>query len=178
MPKTVVVYRSISGFTRKYAEWLAEELHADLFDARKVDAKKLSEYSLIIFGGSLHAVGISGVSLIKDNLPSLADKKIIVFAVGASPSKEGIIEEIRENNFSEQQQGNLKLFYLRGGFNYGKLDFGNKVLMAFFRVRLAFKKNKTPDEKGMLAAYAKPMDFTRKENIREIVDYAKSLIDS
>lgn len=147
-----------------------------LYDARKVDAEKLSECSLIIFGGSLHAVGINGLNLLKDNLPKLADKKIIVFAVGASPPKEGILDEIGKNNFSHEQQRHLKLFYLRGGFNYGKLDFRNKVLMALLRVKLAFKRNKMPDERGMLAAYAKPMDFTKAENIGEIVAYARSLI--
>ena len=54
---------------------------------------------MIIFGGSLHAVGINGIKLIKENLSLLADKKIIVFAVGASAPKEGIVDEIRKRNF-------------------------------------------------------------------------------
>ena len=35
--KTVVVYKSISGFTKKYAEWIAHELRADLLGAKKID---------------------------------------------------------------------------------------------------------------------------------------------
>jgi hypothetical protein len=35
--------------------------------------------------------------------------------------------------------------------------------------------DREPDEKGMLAAYANPMDFTKKENIRPLIDYARSL---
>ncbi len=172
MPTTVVVYRSISGFTKKYAEWIAQECKADLFEASTISSEKLSEYSLIIFGGSLHAVGINGLKLIKESLPKLTDKKIIVFAVGASPPKEGILTEIFERNFSGMNTGNLKLFYLRGGFNFGKLDLTNKILMALFRVRVSLKTKKTPDERGMLAAFPKPIDCTRLENIRELVDYA------
>ena len=175
MLRIVVVYRSISGFTKKYAAWIAEDLNADLYDARKVNAEKLSEYDLIIFGGSLHAVGINGIKILKENLPRLADKKIIVFAVGASPPRESILDEVRNSNFSEEEQKRLKLFYLRGGFNFSKLDRSNKVLMALFRVRVNLKKNKTPDEKGMLAAYAKPLDCIRKENTKELIEYAKSL---
>jgi menaquinone-dependent protoporphyrinogen IX oxidase len=171
MPTTVVVYRSISGFTKKYAEWIAQECKADLFDARTISTEKLLEYSIIIFGGSLHAVGINGLNLVKESLPKLMDKKIVVFAVGASPPTEGILSKILERNFSGIDTGNLKLFYLRGGFNFGKLDLTNKILMALFRVRISFKKKKTPDEKGMLAAYSKPIDCTRRENIRELVDY-------
>jgi hypothetical protein len=90
--------------------------------------------------------------------------------------KKASLEEIGKNNFSDEQQRHLKLFYLRGGFKYGKLDLKNKVLMALLRVKLMFKRTKTPDERGMLAAYAKPMDFTKAENIGEIVAYARSLI--
>jgi menaquinone-dependent protoporphyrinogen IX oxidase len=175
MLRTVVVYRSISGFTKKYAEWIAEELKADLFETREISAEKICGYDLIIFGGSLHAVGISGVKLLKKNISQLVDKKIVVFAVGASPPKEGIVNEIRKNNFSYEEQENLELFYLRGGFKFSKLDFANKIIMALFRVKLIITKNKTPDERGMLAAYSKPIDCTRKENIKGIIEYVKSL---
>jgi len=42
--KTVVVYKSISGFTKKYAEWIAEELDADLFRIEKIDIDILLKY--------------------------------------------------------------------------------------------------------------------------------------
>ena len=113
MLRTAVVYRSISGFTKKYAEWISEELKADLFDARGIEAERLSGYDLIIFGGSLHAVGINGVKLIKQNFSPLADKKIVVFAVGASSPKENIETEILNRNFSNEEQKNLKSYYCR-----------------------------------------------------------------
>lgn len=174
LPKTIVTYQSTSGFTKKYAEWIAQEFEADLFEARNTDTKKLSEYSTIIFGGSLHAVGIKGIKLIKKALPRLTDKKIVVFAVGASPPKEGIVEEIMKNNFSINSQDSFKLFYLRGGFDFSKLDLQNKIIMTLYRARLSVKKKKSADEIGMLAAYSKPMDFTRKENLRQLIEYVKS----
>jgi len=36
------------------------------------------------------------------------------------------------------------------------------------------KKALTRDEKGMLAAYDKPVDFTKKEYIADIVSYVNS----
>lgn len=65
--KTVVVYKSISGFTKKYAEWIAEELETDLLRLEKNDIDILLKYDIIIYGGCLHAVGISGVNIIKNN---------------------------------------------------------------------------------------------------------------
>jgi len=112
MLRTVVVYKSISGFTKQYATWIAEDLHADIYDAKAIKSEKLAEYDLIIFGGSLHATGINGVKTIKENLPLLKDKKMIVFGVGASPLREGLLEEIRNNNFSVEEQKHVRFFYL------------------------------------------------------------------
>lgn len=175
MPRTVVIYRSISGFTKKYAEWIAEELEADIFNRTEITGEKLSDYSTIIFGGSLHAVGVNGIKIIKKNLHRLSDKKIIIFAVGATPPTKEALDEIKNKNFTPEEQKKIQFYYLRGGFDYDKLDLKNKILMKLLQIRLTLKRNRTPDEKGMLAAYSKPMDFTKKEKIKKIVDYARNL---
>ena len=176
MARALVLYRSTSGFTKKYAEWIAQDLNADLFETKDFDQARFSEYDLIIFGGSLHAVGINGVKIVKENLPRLTGKKLVVFAVGASPPRESIPVEVVNKNFTAEQQKSIKFFYLRGGFDYSKLDWPNKVLMTLMRVKLSLKKkeNRTPDEIGMLAAFSKPIDCTRKENIADILSYARS----
>jgi len=53
-------------------------------------------------------------------------------------------------------------------------DFIDKLLMTLFKWVIQRKKELTPDEKGMLEAYKKPVDYTRKENVQEIVSYIKS----
>ena len=47
--------------------------------------------------------------------------------------------------------------------------------MTLLKWKIKLKRHKTPDEKGMLAAYSKPMDFTKKENIKELLEYVRSL---
>lgn len=173
MKKIVVIYQSISGFTKKYAEWISQDLNAETFSAKKFKASSLTEYEVIIFGGSLHAVGITGVNLIKKNLDKLKAKKLIVFATGASPSNDKIPKEILDKNFTPEQQKLIRFFYLRGGFDFNKLDLFHKIMMTMFKLMIQSKKNHTPDEKGMLAAYSNPVDFTNKASIKELVDYAR-----
>ena len=173
--KTVVVYKSLSGFTKKYSEWIAQELRADLSGAKKIDIDKLLEYDIIIYGGSLHAAGISGVNIIKNNLNKLRGKNIIIFTTGASPPKESTISEVRNRNFSVEEQKQIQFYYFRGGFDFNKLDFTNKILMTLFKWRIQLKRDRTSDEKGMLAAYSKPADFTKKENIGGLLEYVRSL---
>ena len=174
---TAVIYKSKTGFTKKYAEWIAEELDADLFPLKKargkLDAVKLRNYDAVIFGGSLHAAGICGVDFLKDKLDCLRGKTIIVFATGASPYREEVMTEVRNNNFTPMEQEQVRFYYFRGGFDFSKLNLFNKLLMTLmkWKIRRKSEEERTPDEKGMLAAFDKPVDFTKKENIRELIQY-------
>jgi len=171
--KTVIIYKSKTGFAKQYAQWISEEISADIFDVSKFNTNMLTDYDTVIYGGGLYAVGINGVKYITQNLDKLKDKKVIVFATGASPSREEAVNGVRDKNFTAEQQKYIKFFYLRGGFDYSKLKPFDKVLMTLLKWRLKTKKELTPDEKGMLASYAKPVDFTRKKNINEIITYIK-----
>jgi menaquinone-dependent protoporphyrinogen IX oxidase len=168
---------SKTGFTKKYAEWLSEELSADLFESWDVDIHRLKEYDTIIYGGGLYAGGIQGLKLIKNNLNQLKDKKIIVFGTGATPIKEETILEVKNHNFTSEQQQQIQFYLLRGGFNYDKLKALDKFFIGLLKRMLKRKEKKntlTPDNKGMLAAIDTPVDFTRKNQIAPIVEYVKA----
>jgi len=47
--------------------------------------------------------------------------------------------------------------------------------MKLLQLKLKRKKSLTADEKGMLNAYNKPVDFTRRENIDDIIFFIRSL---
>ncbi|ADK16909.1 hypothetical protein CLJU_c38840 [Clostridium ljungdahlii DSM 13528] len=65
---------------------------------------------------------------------------------------------------------------MRGGFNYSKLSPFDKFLMALLKWKIKSKNPKklTSDEIGMLAIYDKPVNFTARKSIDEIVAYVKS----
>jgi len=174
--RSLVIYSSKTGFTKKYAKWLAEDLPADIVDVTKATADMPEGYDTVIYGGELYAIGISGVKYIKQNMGKLKNKKVVVFATGLSPSRDEVISVVRDHNFTAAEQEQLRLFYFRGGFDYSKLSFFYKVIMTFlkWKLKLKSKQKLTPDEKGMLASYDKPVDFTRRENIKEIIAYINS----
>jgi menaquinone-dependent protoporphyrinogen IX oxidase len=171
--KTIVIYTSTTGFTKKYAEWIAQDLGADLVEARGVHPETFSGYDTVIYGGSLHAVGIRGIKALKRNFPRLDGKRIIVFATGATPARVDVPEEVINANFTSEERARIKFFYLRGGFDYSKLGLIDKILMNLLKLKIKGNKERAPDENGMLAAYSQPVDFTKKANIRDLVVYAK-----
>lgn len=169
MGKIAVVYRSKSGFTEKYAKWIAEATKADLLPGKQTKLEDLLQYDTIVYGGGLYAVGINGVKLITGNFDKLKEKNLIVFGLGASPARPEICEEVKKRNFTEEQQAVIHFFLLRGGFDSRKLTPVDAVLMQLMKIHLKRKKDPTPDERGMLAAYFHPVDFTSRKNVEPIL---------
>jgi menaquinone-dependent protoporphyrinogen IX oxidase len=168
--KIVVVYRSKTGFTKNYASWLAKRLNCTLLTGEKVSIKDLSDYDTIIYGSGLYASGISGIKLITKNFDQLKNKRLIVFAVGASPNHKGVKEELIKTNIPVNQQDKIEFHYLRGGFDYGRLSPFYKVLMKLKKLQLKNMKNPDADTKGMLASYDHPLDFTNEKHLEPIIN--------
>lgn len=171
--KTIVVYRSKTGYTERYANWIAEELGCDI----KADAEfsDIEAYDIIIYGGGMYVGGLNGSRLIKRNYGKLAGKKIVIFAVGSNPGREEELAEFWARLLDEEQLEAIPHFYLRGGFDYNKLGIADRILMNMLKKRLQSLKNPTEDELGMLAAYDTPVDFCSKENIEPLVACVRAM---
>jgi hypothetical protein len=174
MKKSIVVYSSISGFTKRYAGWIAEELGTKALALREFNAAAAKPYDTIIYGGNLLAVGINGLKKFKQIICGLENKTIVIFACGASPGRKEDLENVVRRNFTETERPHFPFFYLRSGFDFNKLDPANKILMSFMKMKLSRIKNRTEDEEGMLAAFDKPTDFSKKENIKSLVEFCRS----
>ena len=84
MENTVVVYESRYGSTKKYAQWIAQDLGCTLIETKDVTVEKLQTFDTIIYGGWLHAGSIKGFKVISKDIDKLKDKNIVVFSVGCS----------------------------------------------------------------------------------------------
>ncbi len=168
--KTIVVYKSKTGYTKKYAQWIAEELNCDIKENAQLS--DIVGYDTIICGGGMYAGGLNGIKLISKNLDKLSGKKLILFAVGSNPGRDHEINAFWNRLLNEEQQKNIGLFYLRGGFDFNKLSAPDKLLMNMLKMRLQAIKNPTEDEAGLLAAYDTPIDFTDRANIKDLIAYA------
>ena len=74
--KTVVIYESKYGTTKKYAEWIADALSCDLFEKKSITPSALTGYDTIIYGGGLYAGGVSGIGLLKKNFSKISNKNL------------------------------------------------------------------------------------------------------
>lgn len=148
--KILVTYRSKTGFTKRYAEWISEELKCDLKEVSKVGKNEILEYDLVIHGGWIMGGMINGFNKIKKFNP----KRLIVFGVGYTPKCEvDLANMITFNNL-----GDIPLFYFEGGMNPKKMGFiGRSMVKAVTKKKLEF------------------IDNTKKENIFELIKMVNGL---
>lgn len=168
--KTIVIYHSQTGFTKRYAEWIAQAAEADCFELSAAKKQDLSAYEAIIYGGWACAGGISKLGWFKSRIGQWADKKLIAFCVGASPIDSPDIEPALRQNFTAEEFAMVHVFYCPGGLNYEKMSGPSRLLMKLFRKTLNAKKDKTQAEQVMIKMIASSYDITDKAYIEPILD--------
>lgn len=172
--KTIVIYRSQTGFTQRYAQWIAEEVNGacvTVAEAKKLD---LSGYDAIVFGGWACAGGISKLDWFQKQLPALKSKKLAVFCVGGSPADSPDIPAAMERNRQALNCAAVELFYCPGGFNYEKMSAPSKLAMKLFIKVNQARKDKTPAEEEAFQMMSRSYDISDKKYIQPIIAYLKS----
>ena len=175
MGSIVVIYQSRYGATKKYAEWLAEELSCDLIETKKATIEQIEKYDVVILGGGIYATGISGISFLKKHHKRLKNKKIVVFAVGASPYDEKPMRALKERNF-KMEFSHIPLFYCRGAWNEEIMSLKDRTLCNLLKKAVAKKDPDTyePWETALMQAVGSNCDWTDKECIKQIVEYVRA----
>jgi len=163
------LYASKTGYSKKYARWIADELDCRIARADMFDTDYLMYYETVIFGGGVYALHINGLKAITKNKGWLRGKHVHIFACGATPPRQEDMDKIFRANFTHEEQKRVRFYYFRGGFCYEKLPATDKALMSLLKMRLKYKKSLSEDEAGMLNAFEKPADFTDKRNIAPLI---------
>ena len=172
MNQSIILYQSKYGSTKKYAEWLREELSCDITETKKADITKISNYNTIILGGGIYAGNIAGLSFIKKHSSKLKDKNIIIFAIGALPYIEEAVAKLRKN-IPEIAH----LFYLRGAWDQEVMTGKDKLLTNMVKKMLSKKDpaKYEPSEAALMEIMDEKNDWVDKDNLEALIDHIKSI---
>lgn len=166
--KTLIIYNSQTGFTKRYAYWLKEVVDADV--VRLKDKFDLDLYDQIVFGGWAHAGKIKGLDWFKKKIDGVKDKTLIVYCVGASPDGNKDIEIALENNLPSDKYPHIHRFYCPGGLDYSKMSFSSKLLMKGLVTFLKLKRNKSIEETQMVEMISKSYDISSKQYLEPLIE--------
>lgn len=86
--KVLIVYRSFLGTTKKYAEWLHEEVESDTLRVCKVNKARLARYDLVVLCSDTYAGWISIRGRLKKWWDTLRGKKVVLLVVGMAPPED------------------------------------------------------------------------------------------
>ena len=167
MKKTIILYRSKTGFSKRYAEWIAEDLGCESRSIQGMKLEDLNDYTLVVYGAGIYAGMISGIGRIKNWMEKSSQKTWIVFATGATPPDEGYEELVFKSNFRKGESRPAHFFYFLSGLNYEKMGFFNRALIKLFS-GIAAKKNGTTRPVNQTS-----VDLANRDFITELLSYVR-----
>ena len=175
--KTIIIYSSQTGFTEKYAHWMAEELEADIVtlpEAKKKSDDFFDSADVIIYGGWALGGKIVNSEWFTQRILKWKEKKLILFCVGASPNENPEVKDSLRNALTDEEHKYARVFYCQGGIAYEKMKLPSKLAMKAFAAMVRKKKNATEQEKKMGEMISHSYDISDKKFIMPIVEYVRS----
>lgn len=132
---TLVVYKSKTGFAKKYAEMIAQATGAQLMPLANVSSVVMDRFETIVFGGGLYAGSINGIKKAKALYAKSSAKRMIVFACGATPNAaKDAIEAVWNKNLTDTELSYMPHFYMQGGLAYDKMSPVDRAVMKMVAV--------------------------------------------
>lgn len=170
--KILVVYKSKTGFTKKYAEMIAKAVAGDILDFKDTTADKMSSYDVIVYGGGLYAGMINGWKKARDMFAKSTAKQFIVYATGGTPNEvTDKIEEVWNTNFSAEELKSIPHFYMQGGICYEQMSFFNKKLMKMMANVLSKQQEKDGTRSDFGHSLKESYDISSEEYIEPLVRF-------
>lgn len=135
----IILYSSQTDYTRRYAEYLAEQLDYDIKPVRKANLFRVSCYPVVVYGGGLHHNKIDGIRGLIDGFEYLGDQSMIVFSVGLSSVNDDILRDIKRRNLPGDLHDSAFFKALPGGLSYADTQPGGRMAkkVEFYRKKRA-----------------------------------------
>ena len=169
----IILYGSHYGTTKLYAEELSRRTNIEVSSFKTI--KDINQYNTVIYLGGLYAGGVLGMAKTLKNLNDVSHKKIILITVGlADPTDEVNKNNIR-NNIKRQLKKEVfekaKIFHLRGGIDYSKLNFGHKIMLRLLynSIKNLPEEKQTAEDKAMIETYNKKVNFIDFSSLDDII---------
>ena len=176
--KNIIVYGSNYGTTKQYANELSRRTNMKAISFKKVN-QQINDYDNIIYLGALYAGGVLGMSKTLKKLNNISNKKIIIVTVGLSDPTDEVNKNNIINNIKNQMPKKffffVKIFHLRGGIDYSKLNFAHKTMMKLLynAVKNLPKEKLTAEDRAMIETYNKKVNFIDFSSLDEIINEAQ-----
>ena len=170
----IIIYGSHYGTTKQYAKELSRRTNIEAISFKNV--KEINDYDNITYLGGLYAGGVLGMSKTIKKLNNTVNKKIIIVTVGLSDPMDEVNKNNIRNNIKKQVSKEIfekaKIFHLRGGIDYSKLNFKHKTMMKLLynAVKNLPKEKQTAEDRAMIETYNQKVNFVDFSSLDKIIN--------
>ena len=172
---SIIIYGSHYGTTKQYAEELSKRTNIKAISFKKFN-QQINDYDNIIYLGALYAGGVLGMSKTLKKLNNISNKKILIATVGLSDPTDEVNKNNIRNNIKNQIPKEVlekaKIFHLRGGIDYSKLNFAHKTMMKLLynAVKNLPNEKQTAEDRAIIETYNKKVNFIDFSSLDKIAN--------
>ena len=161
----IVVYRSSTGSTKQYADWIHEETGFTVYESRH-DAIPWDEADTVVIGCPIIANRLMLTGWIAKHWERMEGKRVVLFTTsGADPATDPVKDWVAKA-LPASIRSAIQVFPLAGRFDYAKLRGLQKAMIWLAGVVFGNK-----DVKNQMK---NPVDGVAKEKLNELLDFLKA----
>lgn len=173
MSTPLVIYGSVYGYTRRYAEWIAEDLGGHAIAAAEVTPEHLDAAGMLVIGASDYAGKLTEADRIRALAPALRGHQLAYFTVsfsgtagGTSPQK---LDDVLRKSFGEAYDQTAPTAHFRGGLDFTRLSRTHRTAMIGIRAFMKSKREKTVTDRQMIEAYGGTVDYSDRAELAPFI---------
>ncbi len=170
--KSLIVYGSRYGTTKRYAERLSAETGIQAVDYQEV--KTLEDYDRILYMGSLYAGQVTGLKKTVGKLSP--QQELVVVTVGLVDTadaenvariRRGLKELIPAANYDEK-----RVFHLRGAIDYSRMKVKHRLMMSVVHAKIAKmpEAERNAECRVIFETYGKTVDYVDFGTLKPVVE--------
>lgn len=160
---------SFSGFTRRYADWIAEETGLSVCDLREIRNIDIEDPYLLV-GVPVHGQELCEIrkirKLIREKDP---EKQLILYATGLRCDDENVKENILKYNFNDLRPD--AFFYFTGGLDKDRLATNDRMFLRLQQMMISRHPDCTESDEELLFRMKNGGDYTDRQQISPLIDY-------
>ncbi|CAM3938380.1 flavodoxin domain-containing protein [Helcobacillus massiliensis] len=178
-----ILFASCYGHTRRYADWLTEQLQATGCTVRLIDARAAEDpvgllagaegiLDVIIGLGGNYGGSVQGMGAFADAVRARPDARALFATVAwASPTQTETIRKLHEKAIPADIAPRVTAFHLRGGIDHPRLSLKHRTKMLALKTYLMSKPEsaRTEDDRETLQFWGQTKDFTDPAALEPIV---------
>ena len=178
-----VVYNTVTGFSRTYAEWIAQDLEADLLSWDEAKGVNLAEYRLVVYGAGVRMSAVRGFKGFRRKIKReglYGTGRVIFFATGGTPVHPDRDWRSPAATLTKEElaRGTFPFFYFEGGIAYDGLNWPEKTLLKIFSKRVQRHRHRGEWAEAVANGIVEGYDHTDREAVTPLIEEARRILAS